>query len=177
MEEPIIITAENQNNVWLEIEKEFKNQGPIAVFHFEFEKNDRRILLDIDGNKQSTTFSSIIYNRSDFRFAIHPQGVIGELGKFFGMQDVVLGYKEFDDRFIIKTNQESRVESLFADEKVRNLLISVPELCLGIVEYLTENEEGKVPFLELKVDGYINETQILKELLQVFYNLLTKVDS
>lgn len=177
MEEPIIITAENQSNIWLGIEQEFKDQGPIAAFHYEFEREQRRVLLDIDGNKQFTTYSSIIYNRNDFRFAIYPQGVIEEVGKFFGMQDVILGYKEFDDKFIIKTNYETKVQQLFADEKVRNLLTSIPELCLEIVEYLTENEEGKVPFLELKVNGYINETQVLRELMDVFYDVLIKVDS
>ncbi|WP_207533179.1 hypothetical protein [Desertivirga arenae] len=177
MEEPIIITTENQNEVWLKIEQAFKTTEGLAVSHFEFEKDQRRILLDVDGNKQSTVFSAIIYNQNEFRFAIHPQGVIDEIGKIFGMQDVVLGYKEFDDKFIIKTNQESKVQLLFADERVRDLLTSVPELCLEIVEYLTENEEGKVPFLELKVNGYISEVRLLRQLFQVFYDLLSKVDN
>ncbi|WP_207425178.1 hypothetical protein [Pedobacter sp. SYSU D00535] len=176
MEQPLIITRENADAVWAAVERELEVLSPLPALRLELEQNERRVILELDGTRQKTTYSSIIYNQIDFRFSIHPQGFIDELGKFFGMQDAVLGYREFDEKFVVKTNQEGKAEAIFSDASTRELLQSVPGLCLGIVQYLTEDENGKVPFLELQVDGCITDVSVLKGLYDAFFQILIGVD-
>ena len=63
-------------------------------------------------------------NKDGFRFAIYRKGLFSELGKFFGTQDIEVGYAEFDRDFIIKGNDESKVRALFANARIRQLIQS-----------------------------------------------------
>lgn len=52
---------------------------------------------------------------------------IDAAGKFFGMQDKVIGYPEFDEKVIVKSNNEKQVKELFKDEQVRSTLASIDD--------------------------------------------------
>ena len=54
-------------------------------------------------------------NPEGFRFTIYRKGVFSDLGKLLGMQDIEVGDPDFDEAFIIKGNDESKVRDLFAD--------------------------------------------------------------
>lgn len=170
------IVGSDETELWSKVNEHYQRASNPREYHIELEQNDRRILLDITEDPEATIFSSYLYNRNDFRFAIHPQGFIDELGKFFGMEDAVLGHKEFDDKYIVKTNYEGRTEALFADANIRKIFESIPGLSMGIVQYLLEDGEGKVPFLELKISGCITDLVLLKKIYNAFYSILILVD-
>ena len=48
-------------------------------------------------------------NPEGFRFTIYRKGLFSDLGKLLGMQDIEVGDPEFDEAFIIKGNDESKV--------------------------------------------------------------------
>src|SRR5687767_501722 len=48
-------------------------------------------------------------NPEGFRFTVYRKGIFSGIGKMFGMQDIEVGYPEFDEAFIIKGTDESRV--------------------------------------------------------------------
>ena len=110
MQEEKKISGATEEQIWEQINTNFKQNLQSSEYHVVLDQNGRRVLLDIinnpDGTSSSTTFSAYLYNRNEFRFAIHNQSFIDEIGKFFGMQDFVTGYKEFDEHFIVKTNDE-----------------------------------------------------------------------
>ena len=54
-------------------------------------------------------------NPEGFRFTIYRKGFFSDLGKLLGMQDIEVGDPEFDEAFIIKGNDESKVRDLFAN--------------------------------------------------------------
>jgi hypothetical protein len=58
-------------------------------------------------------------NPEGFRFTIYRKGFFSDLGKLLGMQDIEVGEPEFDEAFIIKGNDEHRVQVLFSDPKIR----------------------------------------------------------
>ncbi len=59
---------------------------------------------------------------SGLRFTIYSKGLVSELAKLLRMQDIEVGYPEFDREFTIKGNDESKILALFTDPKVREAI-------------------------------------------------------
>jgi hypothetical protein len=183
-EEEKIISAANEEELWQQINLEFTADPDPVEYHAVLELNERRVILDIFNNHavgfeaiSYTNFSAYLFGRDNFRFAIHNEGFTDEIGKLFGMQDFVIGYKEFDERFVIKTNNEQKFSTLFADTTVRNTLIKLPKLSFEIVEYTLEDADGKAPFLELKIEKYISDPAELKRIYHAFYSVLLLIEA
>jgi hypothetical protein len=60
---------------------------------------------------------------------------------------------------------------------VRNTLISLPALSLGIVEYTMDDADGKVPFLELKIEKSITDPSELRRIYNAFFEILLLVEA
>ncbi len=184
MIEERVISGPDEESIWQQVNADLLNEPDLLQYHVVLRQGDRRVLLDIDidlgggfeGGYASTTFSSYLYSRDNFRFAIHNEGFIDEIGKFFGMQDVVLGFDEFDKKFIVKTNDEAKVSLLFSDADVRKTLQELPGLTFGIVQYLLKEEEGKVPFLELRIEEGLTDAVQLRNVYHAFFSVLMKLD-
>jgi hypothetical protein len=71
-------------------------------------------------------------NPEGFRFTIYRKGLFSELSKFLGKQDIEVGDPEFDEAFIIKGNDESKVRDLFANPKIRQIIQVQPEFRLCV---------------------------------------------
>src|SRR5437870_1980999 len=56
-------------------------------------------------------------NADNFRFTIYRKSVFTALGTMLGMQDVEVGFAEFDDAFVIKGTDEAKLRALFANPK------------------------------------------------------------
>src|SRR6516164_5764021 len=86
------------------------------------------VTLDIysDGENQSTRIRAPYVNPEGFRFTIYRKGLFSNLGKLLGMQDIEVGDFEFDEAFIIKSNDEERVRALFTDPKIRQMIQDQP---------------------------------------------------
>lgn len=183
-EEEKIIAAPTEELLWQEIDADFKTDPDPLEYHAVLEQQERRVILDIFNNHAVgfeavayTTFSAYLYGRDNFRFSIHNQGFADGIGKLFGMQDFVLGFRDFDEKFMIRTNNEQKLANLFADTNVRNSLLSLPNLVFGIVEYAMEDADGKVPFLELKIDHAIINPDELRKIYNAFYSVLSQVEA
>jgi hypothetical protein len=50
--------------------------------------------------------------------------------KAFGMQDVVVGFKQFDDDFIIQGNDERKLKALFHNDLIRRIISWQPHIQL-----------------------------------------------
>ena len=79
-----------------------------------------------DAHVTYTRMRAPYVNPEGFRFTIYRKGLFSELGKLLGMQDIEVGDPEFDEAFIIKGNDEARVRELFADPKLRPLILAQP---------------------------------------------------
>lgn len=58
------------------------------------------------------------------RFRLYRETLLSELGKLLGMQDILIGDAQFDDTFIVKSNDPSRIKELLSDAELRELLLS-----------------------------------------------------
>ena len=75
--------------------------------------------VTLDTYTVSTGKSSVTYTRmrapyinpEGFRFTIYRKSIFSDLGKFLGMQDIEVSDPDFDEAFIIKGNDDSKVQS------------------------------------------------------------------
>jgi len=131
-----------------------------------------------ESGETSTTYTRMrapYVNKDGFHFTIYRPGVFAELGLLFGMQDVEIGHPEFDDEFIIKGNDETKLRSLFANARLRTLLQAQPSVYFTVKDdagwFAAEFPEG-VDELHFRVHGVIKDVERLKSLYDLFAETL-----
>lgn len=121
----------------------------------------------------STTYTRMrapFVSRDKFRFAIYRQGFFGTLRKLLGLQDIQVGYPEFDRDFIIKGNDESKVRALFANSEIRRLIRFQPSIYLWIKRHWRSRYE--LYFTEV---GVIISMERLRSLFELFAETLNQL--
>ncbi|HKQ76238.1 MAG TPA: DUF3137 domain-containing protein [Blastocatellia bacterium] len=132
----------------------------------------------VSTGKSSVTFTRMrapYVNKDGFRFKIYRKGFFSGLGKLLGMQDVEVGYPEFDNEFIIQGNDAEKLRALFANPSIRQLIEVQPEINLEI-----KDDEGwfgghfpeGVDELHFQVVGVIKEVERLKLLYELYATIL-----
>ncbi len=81
-----------------------------------------RVLRTEDSGDTDTYMWVPYIDVSGLRFTIYSKGLVSELAKLLRMQDIEVGYPEFDREFIIKGNDESKIRALFTHPKVREAI-------------------------------------------------------
>jgi hypothetical protein len=132
----------------------------------------------VSTGKSSVTFTRMrapYVNPDGFRFRVYRRGFFSGLAKGLGMQDIEVGGREFDEAFIIQGNDESKVRSLLASSRIRELLQAQPALHLEV-----KDSEGifgpkfpaDVDELCFQVHGVIRDIAVLKGLFDLFAEVL-----
>lgn len=89
-----------------------------------------------------------------------------------------IGYKEFDDTFVIKSNNEEKVKLLFANESIRSLMENQPHSNLQIKDNdgtRRKHFPDDVYELCFVVLGVIRDIERLKELYELFAKVLQEL--
>ena len=182
MQEERIISGSTEEEVWQQLAADLKNTD---MLHYKalIEQGGKKVVLDIDidlgGGFESgyatTTLLAPVPTAAGFKFVIYQQHFVDELGKFFGMQDIVIGYPEFDEKFIIKTNDEARVKNIFADMEMRKVLRSLPDFTFEITTTSGTADE-KEPILQLYIEEAITEPSPLRKVYHAFRQVLTELE-
>jgi hypothetical protein len=178
-----VIYGETEEEVFEHISADFDAEPDLLYYDVMIEQAGRKIFLDIDidpgggfeSGFETTTLTAHLYTEPPFRFAIHHEGFMDEIGKFFGMQDVITGYREFDKKVVVKTDDEAAVKSLFESAEVRHLFSSLTDFTFGIARHNTEDEK-KAPFLEFNIDRAIVDALELRAIYSAFMKVLVSID-
>jgi hypothetical protein len=83
--------------------------------------------------ERGTRVSARISDPSGFKLLIYPQGAFDPIGKWMGLQDIIVGHPAFDAAFIVQGNDEARVKALFADAALCDALVALPRATLRTV--------------------------------------------
>lgn len=103
----------SKDDVWAKIAKdiggEYIDGGFWKKDELKYEHKNWNLHLDTytTGGKHSQTYTRMrapFFNQRGFRFRVTPKHLFSGIGKFFGAQDIEIGDLEFDEEFIIKTN-------------------------------------------------------------------------
>ncbi len=161
------------------VEGTFLKSGKVEAEHGQW-------VVTLDTHVVSTGKATVVFTRlrapyvnpDSFRFTIYRKGLFSNLGKWLGMQDIVVGDPVFDEAFIIKGSDERRVRALFADRKLRELIAAQPEMHLEVKD--DERWFGKkfpegVDELCFQVLGVIKDVERLQQLFALFAETLDQL--
>ncbi len=142
--------------------------------------------LTLDTYAVSTGKVVIVYTRmrapfvnpGGFRFNIHRKGLFSDIGKWLGMKDVEIGHPSFDEAFVIKGTDTSKLRELFANQRLRQLIDAQPEIHLAVKDdegwFGATFPEG-VDELVFHVVGVIKDAERLKLLFELFAETLDQL--
>jgi len=132
----------------------------------------------VSTGKSSTTYTRIrapYVNKDGFRFTIYKEGLFGKIGKLFGMQDIQVGYPEFDKKYIIKGNDDYKVQMLFSNPQIRELIKFLPAIHFQVKDddgWFGSNFPEGVDELYFQVVGVIKDLDLLRTLFLLFAETL-----
>jgi hypothetical protein len=142
--------------------------------------------ITLDTYAVSTGKSTIVYTRmrapfvnpEGFRFTVYRKGIFSDIGKWFGMQDIEIGDQAFDEDFILKSDQESKLRELLGSSKIRELIGCQPQIYFSVKEdegyFSTTFPEG-VDELYFQVVGILKDVERLKLLYELFSEMLDQL--
>jgi hypothetical protein len=169
-----------------EIQADYVNNSFWVGDRVEAHVDNWIVVLDtytVSTEKSSTTYTRMrapFVNVDNFYFKIYRTGIFSGIGKMLGMEDINVGYEEFDEDFIIKSNSEEKVKQLFSNEKIRFLIQDQPHISLEIKDdegfFKAHFPEG-VDELYFQVTGVIKDIDRLKELYELFAEVLKELCS
>lgn len=177
------IAGLNEDEIWQKINAEFLINPDPLQYSVMIQQGNKQVVLDIDidlgggfeSGFETTTLAAELANPTDFRFGLHQQHFSDEIGKFFGMEDVEIGFPEFDKKLIVKTNDRLKVREIFSDESVRKVFERLEDFTFGITHHKAENEK-KARFLELEIESGITDPKKLREIYHAFFSVLVLVE-
>lgn len=180
-----IFSGTTKEGVWLQLEADLREIKNLLDYSAVLKLPENSILLEIimdpgggfESSYGRTTLRALVNTKDEFTFAIYEQKFLDTAGKLFGMQDVIIGYPEIDDRLIVKTNNEKRIQEIFADVTVQNTLAAVDHFRFILS---TPEEKGSVQEsapLELIIEEAITEPSKLQKIVYSFISVLYLINS
>lgn len=139
------------------------------------------LFIDIDpgggfeSGYEATLLRATADQRTDFSFVIHKEAFFDKVGKLFGMQDVEVGYPEFDKQAIIKTNDEERIKNILADPAIRKIFQWLAGFNFQVRFHRAPESDNPESFLELEVEAGVTDVEMLLSLYKAFTAILAKI--
>ena len=155
------------------------------------ELNHRESIITLDYYTVSTGNSAITYtrmrspltNENSFYFNIYRENIFSSIRKKFGMEDIIIEDKFFDDKFIIQSNDKDKIKFILKDDKLKKLIHSQPKISFKIKDnkgwfsrYFPKGEDE----LYFECPMVIKDEKLLKNLFEMFsrfLDLLIQIDS
>lgn len=186
------IFGPSKDEIWRQIASDIAGEFIDGGFWGEnavtYNHGEWRIILD---TRTETTYSGTMMmtvqytrmrapfvNRDGLYFDISLEGFLSSIGRLFGMRDIVIGDRFFDDRFLIKGNSPEKIKLLLADERIRELIRKQPKVHLRIKDdegiFGADFPDG-VDELYFECAGVIKEAEALKDLFELFCRILERL--
>ncbi|GAU77006.1 hypothetical protein [Fusibacter sp. 3D3] len=168
----------NKKSAWEELSK--KRNGTYGKSTFTkhenviFQYKNTSIVLDryttMVGSTpiMNTRIRSIFKNPTRLSFKLYHEGFFSSLSKMLGMQDILIGDDEFDQRFVVKSNDEIKIRQLLSDYKLKQLLFFGKPITLEIKlkdKCLNSKDES---ILLYQATGVIKDIDTLENILNIF---------
>ena len=135
----------------------------------------------VSNGKSSVTYTrmrALYVNPDGFRFTVYRKGLFSDMGKWFGMQDLVIGDEEFDRDFILKSNSEVKLRQLLSQPRIRELIARQPDIHFEARHdegFLAQSFPEGVDELCFQVVGVIKDIERLKLLYELFSETLDQL--
>lgn len=118
-----------------------------------------------------TRFRAPFVNPDGFRFSIGRKNLLHVIGILMGAQDAQVGHRDFDDAFVIKTNNDAKLRDLFSSQALRERFQNEPTARLTIKDdegLFGPNFPEGVDELQLMAHGHTKDVARLKSFYDLF---------
>jgi hypothetical protein len=178
----------SRTEVWRQLSDEiggtFTSGGAWKRDTVEVSHGEWTLTLDkyvVSTGKTTTTYTRMrapYVNLGEFRFTIYRRSVFSRLGTRLGMQDIEVGFPQFDEDFVIKGTDEARVRRLFRNARLRELIAAQPAIRLSVRDdegWFGRTFPDGVDQLEFLVVGVITDIERLKGIFDLFAETLDEL--
>jgi len=163
-----------------EIGASYIYNGMFQADMVEFNYKNWVIIMDTfsrGSGKSRTTFTRVRLNyvkNIAFELEIFPQNFLMELGKIFGAQDMELGEPEFDEKFMVKSNEVFLFADLLANQRLKYLLHQQRYFILRIGENYSNfpHSIDDIYLIYYHARGTITDPQRLRDLFDLFTEII-----
>lgn len=183
------IFGPGQNEMWgniaSEIHADFTPSEWFKRGRIDLRRDNFIISLDtytVNHGKHSTTYTrmrSPFRNKNQIQMNIYLENIFSSLGKFFGVQDIIIGDAYFDKDFIIQGNPEIFIKKFLGDKQIKFLIQSLPDVSFQIKKdnswFFKKYPEG-VEELHFQCHGIIKNEARLKALFELFVISIDKLE-
>jgi len=122
-----------------------------------------------------TRWRGVYHAMDDFRFRIYRKTLFSEIGKLFGMQDIIVGQPDIDPDWIIRSNSEGRIQSLLS---LREIVDALRTLRSGTLQAKPLRGRHRAPsrnVLELAVTDLLREADRLEAGCRLMHSTLDRM--
>ena len=122
-----------------------------------------------------TRFRARFFNNERISVKIFPKSKSVNIMKFFGMQDIIVGHKEIDDKYIIQGNNKNIIEGLFLSNALRELLMEQEDILIQVKDdesWFKETIKEPVDELYIEVPYLIKNAGQLEAVYTIFADIL-----
>jgi hypothetical protein len=177
-----IIEGQSEDEIWKVLAEQLNGEDHKNDYTAQFSTEKHCVTLHVDIHPDTvgeeggpvTSFTAPLPDETTFRFRIIKQKIKHDIGKLFGVQDVIVGHREFDDKFLIQTNDEAKVKELLSKPEVSEALLKQEVIDFEIREHKIGAHKETV--LGLEIEGGITEPGELKAIYQPFKTVLSQLD-
>jgi hypothetical protein len=175
----------SKKEIWTELAEEIQAnyiEGALLKGS-RIEYKHRHWTIYLDTYTVSTGQSSVTYTRmrvpfiylKDMYFKIYKKSIFSSIGKSLGMQDIAIGNNTFDQKYILKGNDEAGIKSLFLDSTIRLLIETQSRFKLEIKDRKKSGitNERELIFITSSV---IKDKERLKNLFELFKKIMDELE-
>jgi hypothetical protein len=114
--------AKEKGGTYLPISND-RVQFPYMDFTITFDAYTHYVVVGGSSYEYEYTRGQVEFFCPDnFKLLITQQGLIDNVAKLFGMQDIQIGNKQFDKKFIVKSNDEAKTLLLLSNNSITKSL-------------------------------------------------------
>ena len=165
------IDVERKKEVWKRITLE--NNGTFKIRR-TVDRTLSRLIMEIPVHNLKITFEEsdnnhlrirCNINQKDFKFYITFEDLIERIIKAFRNREIEIGDKEFDEKYLIVTNNEKKMTEILSDKKLKTLLIKN-----NVSNFHLDNGE-----LFILGHRHIDKFEELNEMLEIMKIVINKI--
>lgn len=178
----------SKNEIWSQIADEIGGELILDRFWksggLRFQHGEWEILLDtftVQHDKSSSTYTRLrapFVNKDGLQLKLAREGFFSKIGKLFGSQDIQIGDPYFDEKFVIKGNDEDKIRQLLASDKLKQLIDLQPRIWLSIKDnegWFGKSYPDDVDLIEFQCGGVVKDKERLHSLFFLFATLLERL--
>lgn len=131
------------------------------------------------GERAGTLVYAPFATRAGFQFSICASNFLFKIDKFFGAQDVETGDAAFDEKVIIKSDNENDVKRFLANARIRELLAALLSHGSFAGSFHAggkpEGVAGKAEHIYFSCPGFIDDDARLKQIFELIVESLDRL--